>query len=490
MRRYDPDEWKERALEKAEELRAAGVDRIDFMRAWYQDETTVFGSEAFDEQGAPLFTELVPPDLVPPLTGAHGEGEVSQGFYSYSPANHFVLEVGSLNWKAEEDFEMEDAPVTPVVSKHYSELVTVLTWRPDLPDDILRTYAQHENPLVRKAVAANPNTPSEVMTMLIADSDKEVRKELARNPALSPEHFEQLSKDKESAVRFNIAKHPNVPLEILYDLSRQTSFDVCRAALWNKRFPYERLLELRSAPNAAEELLALPLDPVEATLDLLAGLYESEDEKVQRIMRDNADEPLDKRIDIIGDADLKTMLVTLEKAEAERHKLVEEQRQRPAVTYARPVDVDIAVARHPSATADMLNELSRHSDNEVRFDAIENPNISFSTLLQLAQEEEPNIYARAEKSLENNDFSRYEDEVLNFFMAYAASPAIYIGALRSLANNRNLSKNSYLAFPLEDTQVKFALVRNPSVPSELLETFKTDEQEVGIYKISDLAKRR
>ena len=470
-------------MEKAKELEAAGVGRIDFVRAYYSDETTILSSEAFDTQG-----RLLPVDPVPPLAGVHGE--YSQGFYSYSPTNHLVLEVGSLDWAASDPSDPAEPKPVPVLSRHYEELVTILTWQPDLPADVMHTYARHESSAVRKAVAANPNTPPEVMSLLATDSEKEVRKELAGNPALKREHFEQLSVDESSSVRFDVAKHPRAPLDILHALSRQTDSDVCRAALWNERFPFERLLELRNAPNATEDIHSLQFDWAKALLGLFIDLSESKDERVRAVMQENTNVPIDKVVDMIGDAKLSESSEAIWRSYAAYQTLIEKQLQEPIMTFAKPVDINSAIARHPDATPDMLDELSKHSDDRVRIHVTENENTSPLTLARLVLDGSLGVHGRAGTGLEDHDFSHREAEVRALFEAYTASPEDHIKALRALADNKNLSRNSYSAFPLDDGWVKLGLVRNPSIPPELLAFFVLDEEEINGHKIADLAKQR
>ena len=116
---------------------------------------------------------------------------------------------------------------------------------PSAQEDLLRTLAQDESTYVRGNVGMNPKTPEDVLFVLTHDGEMEVRRHLACSTNLPEALFRELACDKRAYIRRGVACNKFAPAEVLTQLARD-----------NQRRVRRNVAENAAASNAALEILA------------------------------------------------------------------------------------------------------------------------------------------------------------------------------------------------------------------------------------------
>jgi hypothetical protein len=323
MKSY-PKNLSAEARKLAEELEKRGISRVDFIREFYDDVTTILTSVAFDGKGErtsfPHDTlPFRPYDSLDTLT-LKTHTPPNFGLYSYSPENHTVMEVGDIDtgyyFEGYEGIERDCNGLpfpSPILDKNYEDIIQILTWQPDLSSEVVRHYATHENVKVRKAVATNPNTPSDILEQLANDSEQSVRVAVAKNPAIPELAYELLVKDHDRYIKNAIAENSGVPASVLVELVKQPlerlmlypkdtdmyNESMVKTILGNDNFPIDILLEwyklfklFKDNPKADILAQALAANPT-ISFDLAAELNEHPNKLVRRALAENHKTPLD-----------------------------------------------------------------------------------------------------------------------------------------------------------------------------------------------------
>lgn len=285
------EEWfesmpaRQRALEQARTLQDGGIDRIDFLYGYYNDETRVIAAKGFDASGQALrdrpdvqtWAEWRMVETVP--------GWPSHAMGSYSPRHHQAVQIGEIDYNdSYEGIEYgESKHPLPVAHAEAPDLVAMLTWHPDLPDDLVRRGALDDRAAVRAAVASNPTTPADLLGALAGDADMQVRRGVALNAAAPADVLIRLAEDPDLLVRDALASNYNAPADALTALATGWSVQerdekaLARKAMQHPRFPLDWLLDQRRSASDvglsldAHVAVALHADATSAHLDELAA---------------------------------------------------------------------------------------------------------------------------------------------------------------------------------------------------------------------------
>jgi hypothetical protein len=439
--KYDPKNYLTQARIAAEELKNQGVDHIDFIHTYYCDETKIITSKAFDSKGAGIpqtkhdqrqFTSssMWLDSLVRTTNKIPTYGH---GFYSYSPANHAVVEVGEFYFVSEHDamepHEDEDGFPAPILDENYEDIIKALTWQPDLSDEVMRQYASHKNTRVRQAVASNPNTPVGILEKLAKDSEHLVRIAIAKNPAIPETLYTDLSQDSYSSVKLATAEAFHKPYSVLVGIVKPhieqlmlgtkpiVNDLVMKAVLENQNFPIEVLLDwydiFRSQPNY--ELLEYTLAGHPKTPnEIFVLLSKHQNKDIRQAVAENPKVPLEILFELAKDeeyfvadrAGQTLRRVDLSKYGSAIEKLIEGKETN--------VNFHAAIAGNETVSSHVLTKLSRENEN-VRYALAGYGNTPRELLEELAEDDTKTVNNRTIGQVAQERLDSVEDKRRKFW---------------------------------------------------------------------------
>lgn len=294
---------------------------------------------------------------------------------------------------------------------------------PNTPLLLLQGWANDENEEMRSAVAYNSSTPFELLEMLSNDESSEVRQSVAANQATPTFILEKLIQDEIEFVRHEVPGNHSTPVSLLEKLSRDED------AVMRWKVAYN--------PNT--------------TVEILRKLSSDNDESVQHAVARNLKTPTSileqlsyHENDYARSGVACNHIASAELLERLSHDKVSSVRQ--------------AVASNQNIPVALLRTLSLDEDPKVRIEVIKNPSTPIETVEKLAFDKqwevrqwapgnptEPSVWSSA-----SNKFARQVSTVL------AGDPLTSTGTLAALAD-------------LRDSGVQWALIGNPSTPSDVRE---------------------
>lgn len=426
------------AKQLADELEKKGVSRVDFIREFYHDMTSVLTYVAFDIKGECVSLDALSQDglyfwSLDTLTlNVHTPPE--EGLYSYSPKNHTVMEVGDIDtgyyFEGYEGIRRDSNALpfpSPVLDENYEDIIQILTWQPDLSNDIIKHYATHNNVKVRKAVATNPNSPSDILEQLAKDSEESVRIAVAKNPALSKQVYELLTQEQNIKIKAAIAENPKTPEGVLIEMVKPL---------------LERLM----------------LNPKQV---------ETHDEYLLKSVVNNENFPIDVLL--------------------EWHKYFSASEKSEILTKA--------IANHPKISLLVATELSQHSSIAVRQVLAKNPKTPLEILVSLTNDKESSIYREAIGTLENHDFGSNLSWLNSFVEKHSPTDEKNLRFYSLLTWHRTvpatLATEVLLQLPRDDVHTRYRLAAHKHTPQELVEELAQDETEAfNGSKVCDAARKQ
>ncbi|HET6860697.1 MAG TPA: hypothetical protein VFH94_26820 [Streptomyces sp.] len=195
---------------------------------------------------------------------------------------------------------------------------------PATPAEAVAGFADHPSALLRWTLAARPDLPSAACAKLAADPVPGVRADLARNPAVDDELLRALADDRGHDVRRSLAHNPHVPLDVLTALAgtaKVGSTLLPRIAVASSK----EIRKLADSPNPAVRMLLAQRRDLPA--EIRDALADDPDAKVVKSIAPHRG---------LSDAQLRVMV------------------------HRHGVRVVAKVATNPEATAELLEELTRH----------------------------------------------------------------------------------------------------------------------------------
>ncbi len=115
-----------------------------------------------------------------------------------------------------------------------ADLHLILAKNQFAPEEVLFKLSQINSIQIRVAVAENPSTSPQTLSLLAHDKSEYVRVKVAKR-SLDIDSYRTLAADKLANVRAKIALNSDAPLEILRELSLDSSIMVKKAIINNKK---------------------------------------------------------------------------------------------------------------------------------------------------------------------------------------------------------------------------------------------------------------
>lgn len=121
-------------------------------------------------------------------------------------------------------------------------------WVPHIPEDMIHFLANHSRNC-RSSLSGHIKTPRDILTILARDLDVLVRRNVALNPNTPIEALIELAKDPEPDVRRLVALCNNTPSDVLATLAKDINDDVCNSVAVNPKTPNNVLAILSKDVN-------------------------------------------------------------------------------------------------------------------------------------------------------------------------------------------------------------------------------------------------
>jgi hypothetical protein len=294
---------------------------------------------------------------------------------------------------------------------------------------LLETLAKGGNEFVRRILAEKSDTPATVLEMLAKDEDVDVRMKIAENSNTPTAALETLAKDEDVDVRKKIAENSNTPTAALEMLARDE----------NVRIRAEVAL-FRDIPVGA-----------------LARLTKDEDAHVRACAIRNENTPAEMRNALAKDSDATVRFYAAWKTQ----------------------------------TPEVLAELAKDEDRNVRCEVVNNKHTPSATLAALARDRDSRVrgtVARNSSVLELlAELARDEDEeVCSEITQNEHAPPVLLELLAKDAKGRvrqgiaSRTQDPALLSALardEDPGVRREVAKNGNTPAAILEALKDDANE-------------
>lgn len=197
-------------------------------------------------------------------------------------------------------------------------------WNPATPADAAAAFVGHPETLMRVALATRVDLPAPVYSRLAEDPVPWVRATIAENPSIGESLMRALAADRGDDVQRRLAHNPNVPLDVLSALAANTRIGSA---------PLPRIVA--ATPREVEEL-AVSTNPSMRTL-----------------LAQRRDLPPPVRDALADDPDARVV-----KSIAPHPGLSDVQLR--AMVARHGSRVLAKVAKNPDATAELLEDLTRH----------------------------------------------------------------------------------------------------------------------------------
>ncbi|MBF2066691.1 MAG: hypothetical protein IGS39_20080 [Calothrix sp. C42_A2020_038] len=180
---------------------------------------------------------------------------------------------------------------------------------PHAPKDILKMWVQKE-PQLRNYIAQNPSLPIEILEFLARDASPKVRLAVAYNPSTPKSVLEKLSFDTEIEIKRAVASNTNTPGHVLEILVRD--WQCCTFVAQNPNTPTKVLEYLGRLTGFNWLLLAHPNTSVEMRQTLLGNFAKSYVESDRLYAARHPDTPTEILLDLAKDSNLEIRSVALQ----------------------------------------------------------------------------------------------------------------------------------------------------------------------------------
>ncbi|MFC4452345.1 hypothetical protein [Deinococcus sonorensis] len=356
------------------------------------------------------------------------------------------------------------------------------------PGDLQRLMEHEDQEVIRELVAAHPHAPTELLVTLAHDGEPSVRLQVARNPGTPPEALEQLATDPRVSVRAAVAAHPLTSehtwprliadeqprVSTVARLRRPLSKPELLAAVASRK----RLMKLAvlSHPTLPPEVLeALATDRHPQIRAQAALHHDLPAEARQALASDPA--PDVRRLALIADPE--AAAATL--AQVSRHD----------------VRVRQALSRHPRTPADLLEQLSDDTFEDVRLSVILNPSAPKGALQRRLPEQPLRpvirrhpLYGEVRAALHDMEYheAKHPETSPEALSALAGSDSL--GVRRQVARHRATAEDTLMALSGDvEVEVRQALVKRRQLSERLQRQLALDSDptiRLALTKREDL----
>ena len=332
---------------------------------------------------------------------------------------------------------------------------------PETITDALMMLAKDKDSSVRECLAKNDKTPAGVLKFLSGDKDVSIRSAVAQNPNTSPEVLAEMSADKDDEVIINVAGNPHTPADTLVKLFK--------SPMLSRNLVF--VLTLTKNPN-------LPIDACHALLNWLFRRYDCWDYDLKKSVAENPRTPTEILAKLAESKDYFVQLLVAENPSTPatvREKLAEilsEEDDEPRTAKRK-------IAEDPNTPAEVLAELARDPDFDVREDVARNPNAPAAVLSILAEgieEMDSKKNVKSEKGKKGRTMMDVIDRdmfIEKIIYHPNATPEVLLklGEGREALAENPATPGDVLAKLADDPKwwIRKAVAANPSTPIDVLE---------------------
>ena len=325
---------------------------------------------------------------------------------------------------------------------------------PNINEDVLIQFSKDEDPAVRAGVARAENLPEYRLVELAQDPDEGVREAAASNKTASNKMLNTLAKDESGQVRAAVAENPNTAPETLAELAKDKDDRIRGRVARNQNTPPEVLTELAKdeITNVREAVAANPNTPTET----LARLARDEDSWARRNVAENKNTPSE----------------TLENLARNRYEYeyirdIAKKRLSPDTLTKL---TNISIAEDGNTSPDVLAELAKNEEEEVRKLVAKHPNTPSAALAELAKDTIKEVRALVSKN-PNTPPAALKELAKENSWAVVQNPSTPPEALVELA------KDEYLG-------VREMVAKHPNTPPKaFVELVRKDGIKKGLYGV-------
>ena len=153
----------------------------------------------------------------------------------------------------------------------HNTLAAILEQIAPLPSFIIEGALSTEDHHASYVFARTPQTPPQILTHFASHQDYGVRRTVAQNPSTPPALLESMIQDGKMTVRFGVAQNPSTPLWLLEHLAKSRHHAMRSAVAQNRGLPRWLQEELARDPHEAvrQEIAQNPSTPEEILQILL-----------------------------------------------------------------------------------------------------------------------------------------------------------------------------------------------------------------------------
>lgn len=401
---------------------------------------------------------------------------------------------------------------------------------PNTPASLLIKFSQDKNSKVRRQVAKHPNVTTAILSELARDEDRYVRANVALNSKTNNEILLEFARDKYQVIRENISLNPNTPESALKLLTEDIYYYVRLNVAKHPNTPISCLKRLASDKHdAVRQAVAINIkttDDILTVLELDTSSYIRELVKSIRQNKTLFSQPENFQN---NETSTKTQISIDKNTSIEVLLSIAQSEKYPVYTEAivlicqkitldtkistallneclkiNDLDIKIALARHPKASALIFRELAKHPSVRLRQLLPLNHKIPDDILAKFLQDKNSEIRRLAlarllEKSSISNDklnefLSQWKsvhnpDNNQETLIQLATSKWVIIREALALQpkvamltlDSDNKNQQSKLKITLleklardKHEAVKIAVTKNPHTPMDILELIKKE----------------
>ncbi|MGA5198209.1 PE-PGRS family protein [Streptomyces exfoliatus] len=240
--------------------------------------------------------------------------------------------------------------------------------------------AAHQDPYVRRALAANPYAGPEALTLLAADEDEDVRRTLAAQPRLPADVLAALIEDESEPVRRAASVHPELS-------EAQRSKCLTGLDLDGMRHDVPWVRDLHGDAEAMRRIAASCHPLLRSTVararrlppDVVARLARDEDRVVRLFLAESCD---DAPADMLLEVWLWWNGSLSSPGRPRTHPNFPRTGLLPYATHPHPRLRQLALD-DPGSTSALVERFSRDEDSEVRLRAAVDPRLSAASAVRL-----------------------------------------------------------------------------------------------------------
>ncbi len=383
---------------------------------------------------------------------------------------------------------------------------------PNAPHSALEELAKDENRTTRNWVAENPGTPSHILMNLARDSDNNVIESALKNPNLpilnrykilleqekqrkieksnqilakkidSPYALAIVLETGDQNIKLSLARNSQMPIKILEQLAKDEDEMIRQTIAQNPSISKE-IAEQLAQDKSIKVQLSLLRSKIDLSPEILHQLSQSEDRSVRlEIAKNRNTPPIILRYLVF---DKKCQVEVLKNPATPADILAE---YIPKITNEKQIEsvlrgTNSTQQKNPNMPSEILEQLSHHSKDTIRYLVALYPNASSTTLKHLASDS----YRLVREAVAENpntppdilvEMAKASQNQINTTVGSAHSVAYKIAARKDIP-----AEALYYLVKIPVSTVRLAAVRNSNISLEALEWLIDNEAEENVLSV-------